>query len=391
MGVARNRQADVRPEGLTVHSSVNVAPPPSFAAERLKVRFPRRWRSEPPINAHAARVEREALAWFRSIGCSEREIRMVRAFQPSRYVGLPFPLAGYREALFLAKYLSLWLLWDDVAIESGANAWKIRGEHVLSPGAAALPAGATRFDAAWLSLLRELSGSMSPGWIEMFCGTMAAWSSAALDEARLSRRWMEGRARISFEESVQCRINTIGMHATSYFLEYAGGIELPAGFHEHPTVGAIKDVAGEIVGLGNDIWSLGKDYALGYINVILALKEELGVSLFEAFCRVIAAHNDSVAELDALASGLPSFGSGYDAWVAKWLTDLRHCCVGFELWESVAPRYREHTLLVNGAPLTPTIVYYERGSSRYSVPAPVPVSASASASVSASVSAPASA
>ncbi|HLM74518.1 MAG TPA: terpene synthase family protein [Polyangiaceae bacterium] len=325
-----------------------------LAPTQFKLMIPRRWKPEVEVNRNAKRIEEATLAWFSELGCTDRQIAKVRKFQPSLYMGMSFPLAGEEEALLISKYLSLWLLWDDVAIENQENAWKITAHHVLS---GELPDSATIFDIGWWRLLRQLAITMSPAWIERLCQSMTTWSDAALREARISLLWNAG-ARVTLEDALQSRIDTIGMYATAYLIEYAIGFELPRSFHEHETVRRIKTLANKIVGLGNDIFSFGKDYAQDYINVISALRKERAVPMLDALNRIVDMHNDALIELDYLAGTLPSFGPAIDSMIAKWLQWLRYNCIGFSVWESVAPRYSDFKLVVNGRLVETSFSYY---------------------------------
>jgi len=343
-----------------------------LAPVQFKLMIPRHWKCEVEVNRNAKRIETATLAWFEELGCTAKQIAKVRKFQPSLYMGMSFPLAGEEEALLISKYLSLWLLWDDVAIESQENAWKITAHHVIS---GKLPDSATIFDIGWFQLLRQLSETMSSPWMERLCQSMTTWSDAALREARVSQLWNAG-ARVTLAEALQSRIDTIGMYATAYLLEYAIGFELPKSFHEHETVRRIKTLANKIVGLGNDIFSFGKDYAQDYINVISALRKERGMPMLEALGRIVDMHNDALIEYDYLADSLPSFGPDADAMVAEWLQWLRHSSIGFSVWESVAPRYSEFKLVVNGRPVETAFRYYAAESQRVpTMPEPLAMTA----------------
>jgi hypothetical protein len=323
--------------------------------DRFKLLVPSHWQPKRAINEHAERVQEATLGWFCELGFSEGQLLKVRTFQPSHYVGVPFPMIGPKEALLISKYLSLWLLWDDVDVEGGENGWKLHVGHIYSGEA---PPGATRFDRAWLSLMRELAESMSASWISSLCQAMATWSDAALLESRMSRRWKASDARVSFAESLQSRIDTIGMYAMAYLVEYAHGFELPRSFHEHRAVRGMKTLANKIVGLGNDIFSAGKDYASGYINVLFTLRSELSISMTDALARVIRMHNDAMAAYDRLAGSLPSYGSRWSPLIAQWVQSLRYSSLGFSLWESGAPRYARFKMVVNDRVVEPSFAYY---------------------------------
>jgi len=337
-------------ETITVCPAREITAP---QAPDLALGIPRHWWPDPLVNVHAARIEEETLAWFRELGFGERSIWIVRTFAPADYAGMPFPLASPRELLLLAKYLSLWLLWDDVDVEGRERTFPFCGPAVLEPSASGVT---TLFGATWSALLRELATTMSPAWMATLCEAMDTWSTAALKETRTSKQRRAGLARISYEEALRSRIDTIGMAATGYLLEYARGIELPPDFHAHETALALKTLSGKIVGFGNDIWSLGKDWASGYVNVILALREEHGLTMLEAVRRIIREHDEAIAEFDRLARTLPSFGAAWDPHIATWVQDLRHASLGFTLWESRAPRYAAFKMLVNGTPIDPSFI-----------------------------------
>lgn len=319
----------------------------------LALRIPHHWKPEPAVNVHAADIEATLLDWFRAFGFDERAIETLRTFAPGHYAGVPFPKAGWDELFLIARYLSLWLLWDDEDVETQGRGFRLQASQVLEPHA---NAPTNLFDRAWWSLFRELAETRTPEWIEMLLETMHVWSTAALQEARISKARREGHVRVTFAAAMQSRIATIGMYASAYLTEYAQHVELPKEFHDHATVHQIKMLAGKIVGLGNDLSSLGKDMASNYVNVILVLKDELVISLREAVRVVVHLHEEALLEFDRLAASLPSFGHRVDAAIQVWLGDLRQNCVGFTMWEARAPRYAAFKVFVDGAVVEPHIV-----------------------------------
>ena len=319
----------------------------------LALRIPHPWKPEPAVNVHAADIEVALLEWFRAFGFSERAIETLRTFAPGHYAGVPFPKADWDDLFLIARYLSLWLLWDDEDVEAQGRGFRLCASQVFGPRS---NAPTNLFDKAWWSLFRELAQSRTPEWIEMLLETMHVWSAAALHEARIAKARHEGQVRITSSEAMQSRIATIGMYATAHLLEHARHVELPREFHDHATVHKIKNLANKIVGLGNDLLSLGKDMASNYVNVVLVLRDELVISLREAVRVVVHLHEESLLEFDRLATSLPSFGHQYDAAIQASLDDLRQACVGFTMWEARAPRYAAFKVFVDGAVVEPTIV-----------------------------------
>lgn len=327
--------------------------------ERLKLskfelRVPSTWKSPVPLNVHAAEVGAKTIEWIMSLGCDKSQARRLIDFEASHYVGIPFPTIAADKALLISKYLSLWLLWDDVEVESGKNHWRISTSDIL---AKTPPEQASIYDLGWCALLQEAAQVMSPRWLESLVQGMIVWDEAARQEALISRRYRLQKKMPSFAESLITRMATIGMSATAYLLEYANNIELSAEFHNHPIVKRMKTLTNVIVGLGNDIFSFAKDYDGGYINVIVALASEQRISLPAAFAKIIKLHNETVSEFDELALRLFRQGARWEAGLREWTQQMRYCSFGFTIWESRAPRYNKKKILAGNRILEPSIVY----------------------------------
>lgn len=321
---------------------------------KFALKVPASWRPPVSINRHAEEVGKATAVWIAAIGCSAWQVRRVLDFQASHYVGIPFPLLDYEKTLWLSKYLSLWLLWDDVEIESRKNHWRIEARHVLEKTP---PKDASQYDLAWLELLIEAAQTMSAGWLEVLTKAMFSWNDAALEEARLGELYRQDGSMPRFAVSLRNRTHTIGMYGTACLIEYALGAELPVDFHEHSIVRRMKTLSSMIVGLGNELFSLAKDQANGQINVIAVLAAKVAVPLLDAVAGMIRLHNATVLEYDHLEQQLPRWGAAWDPLIKEWVQNLRYCSLGFTVWESQAPRYNKQKLVVGGRVLEPTFVY----------------------------------
>lgn len=320
----------------------------------LVLRIPDHWKAEPMLNIHASTIEKDVIQWFVELGFDERSREIIRTFAPGNYAGASFPMANRRELSLIARYLSLWLLWDDEDVESQNRGFQLQWRHLAETD----DPPTNRFDRAWWTIFRELALERSPFWIQQMLDAMHIWSSAALAEARVVNQRHRRSKPISFAEALQSRIATIGMYATGNLVEYAHRLELPQVFHENAIVRRLKVLAGKIVGLGNDLSSLGKDIDSEYVNVVLVLADERSISLREAIRCIARMHDESLVEFDHHAQSVPSFGAAHDAAVQIWLRDLRYACLGFTLWESAAPRYTAFKILVNGAAIEPRFEFF---------------------------------
>jgi hydroxymethylglutaryl-CoA reductase len=340
-----------------VVSQQEAAALPRHAPSRFRFRVPPGWRSPIACSPHATEAERAVLDWFTALGCTDREVARARKFDAAGYVGIPFPGLARDSTILIGKYLSMWLLWDDVQVENLENGWRLDAPSVL---ARRLPEGMTRFDHGWWQLFQDFAGRRSAGWIEDVCGAMATWQRAAHDEALMMRAWREEGALPDFAVQLEIRIATIGMYATVYLLEDAYGEELPRAFHAAPVVRRLKRLANKIVGLGNDVLSFGKDVAEGQINLISTLMRQEEMQGDEALAVIIAMHDRALAEYDRLAEGLAGGRFAANAaLVERWLRDVRYASLGFSVWESAAPRYAAHKIVARGAVVEPSFLFLE--------------------------------
>lgn len=329
---------------------------PRDTSRRYQFNVPEHWRSPVAKSPHAADAEHQVLTWLEGLGCTPEETARASRFDAAGYVGIPFPSLPYESTVRIAKYLSMWLLWDDVQVECLENRWRIEAAHVL---ARRPPSEMTRFDEGWWQLFREFGERRSRVWIQDVCRAMEIWNEAAVKEALAIQRYRQLGTRPSFEEQMEMRIATIGMYATVYLLEDAYDSELPRAFHADPTVLRIKRLANQIVGLGNDIFSFGKDLKEGQINLTSTLMAEADIGAGEALERLIRMHDAALTEYDELASRVVGWGSEIDEVIVRWLQDVRYASFGFTSWESGAPRYTRHAVVSEGAVIVPTFSYFK--------------------------------
>jgi hypothetical protein len=304
------------------------------------------------VNPHADEAARETFKFFASIGCTPSERARAAMFDVAGYAGIPFPTIGRDALVFMAKYLSLWLLWDDVHVESLEHGWKIKMNQSPLPGVSARGLD-TRFDAGWWILFAEMAERRTSAWMINLCEAMSMWSRAAIEEAAPDKF-------DSFCEHLDRRIRTIGMYATVHLIEDAGGYELPQVFHDDPDVRSLVKLSNALVGIGNDVFGLGKDLARGQANLVTTLADEAGCTGREALAQVISMHGDLVGDFDALAGAIAGRWSTWGAGLVRvdeWLDAVRLASIGFTIWESRSPRYQTNVVMCDGQALRPEIVF----------------------------------
>ncbi|OHX14130.1 hypothetical protein BI347_11880 [Chromobacterium sphagni] len=320
---------------------------------RFDLHFPGHWRAPSGRNPCAAAMEQEVLDWFAGLGCTAAELERVQGFSVSNYVGQPFPRLSRERTLLVGKFMAMWLLWDDIQVERLQRMWS----HGLPDPDS--PAQMSRFDRGWGQLFADLARRRSAGWMRALNQGMADWCRAATREANVMRQW-HGLGRLpDFSAQLELRIATIGMYVALRLLEDACDQEFPDSFHARPAVRHLARLSNLLVGLGSDLFSLGKDLAGGQINLVLALTQGQGLSAEEAIRRLLELHRQAIGEYDALADEAEALPGVAAADVRRWLDDIRYATLGLTLWESQSPRCREHAVWIDGRKMALDLVWRE--------------------------------
>lgn len=162
------------------------------------------------------------------------------------------------------------------------------------------------------------------------------------------------------------RTITIGMFPACQLLEYACACELTEKEYNDKRIMTLQILSGVIVSIANEIYSIGKDFADNWINVVLVRyfeqKGQEGSSCgddpsgpsgpssdnkdmdlrqhIQYMCKlnkVAIALFDDVARKYMKEEHRPEIG--------RWIQKVRYCCAGFSLWHSLCKRYRNTALL----------------------------------------------
>lgn len=339
-----------KPQLPKTAAAKSVASWPRDEAPGLRFNIPTLWRSSVRCNPHAAVAAREVLRWLENLGCSDSELARVERFDVAGYAGIAFPLAPPDRVVLVAKFISLWLLWDDVHVESRAFRWCL---DAASLEATAPPQSFSRFDRGWWTLFRELAERRSNVWVDGLCRAMSLWDEAAATEAAMFAKFGATGELPDFDVQLELRAMTIGMMPTIALLEDIHDRELPHGFHQLPAVKRLKWLSGLLVGLGNEVFSFAKDLEEGQPNLASNLMLNSKYSAAGAVARLIAMHDEGIAEFDRVAATLVAT----DGLSELWVRDLRFATLGFTIWESEAPRYASYKVLNGDRVIEPTLCF----------------------------------
>ncbi|GLQ94846.1 hypothetical protein GCM10007901_37990 [Dyella acidisoli] len=277
------------------------------------------------LSPYAYEVERETIAWMDASGLipDEHCLESVSNMAVWGYAGFSHPFANSEELLLYSKYITLWLLWDDVVVERATDLRAVL--HGM--------ANAFRWDSgawqekdlylrAWRSIVdgyKELG--VSPDYLCRLNRKMATWVKTVAREnhsvysASVVNPWSHLRRRLV----------TIGVIPTAQLLDLdVGDVD------RLPTARRVVMAASAIVAIVNELVSVEKD--ADRVNLVALVQNRHQCDFESAYDRVVGLCRAELAKLSTLVDALP-------AGLQEWGVLMLHMAEGFSYWHFVCPRY----------------------------------------------------
>ncbi|WP_188796336.1 terpene synthase family protein [Dyella nitratireducens] len=304
--------------------SVNELRMQAPASSRMPVRH-KLSLSHVKLSPYAYEVERETIAWMEVSGLipDERYLESVSNMAVWGYAGFSHPFAKNEELLLYSKYITLWLLWDDVVVERATDLSAIL--HGL--------ANAFRWDSgtwhekdpylrAWRSIVEGYKGlGVSPDYLHRLNRKMGTWVKTVACEnqsvcsAGVVNPWSHLRRRLV----------TIGVIPTAQLLDLdVGDVDCV------PVARRVVMAASAVVAIVNELVSVEKD--ADRVNLVALVQNRHQCDVESAYDRVVGMCRTELAKLSALVDALPA---GLQGWGRLML----HMAEGFSYWHFVCPRY----------------------------------------------------
>lgn len=285
-------------------------------------------------SSYADQVEAETIAWMfrQQLFRDEKYFNRVRKMEIRKYAGYAHPFGAYEDILLFAKYITLWLLWDDFVIEKAADTTALMGEMQLVFDAGTGHAASNdNYVKAWQSIISDyLERGASPAFIRRLGRNMIIWMQTAAQEKTSAF----AADREAFQAYLDRRIITIGMIPTAQLLELSANVEMT----ETELMHQMTIESAKIVAFANELASVKKD--CGWLNLVTIYQEINRCSLDEAYCAVAAMHDAAVERYAVLLEQL-------EADKQEWGKCLQYCAEGFSYWHTVCPRYHNACISVN--------------------------------------------
>ncbi|KAF8752969.1 Terpenoid synthase [Rhizoctonia solani] len=123
-------------------------------------------------------------------------------------------------------------------------------------------------------------------------------------------------------------------------LEYTLDLDLPDQVADHPLVTELALAGNDILTWSNDIYSFPIEFARGDThNLVCVAMHHNSLDLAGAIDFVNQLTRKRLDEYVEIKANLPSFGSGLDEQLARYLEGIEYCVQGFIDWTFLTPRY----------------------------------------------------
>ncbi|MET7399874.1 hypothetical protein ABZS66_40960 [Dactylosporangium sp. NPDC005572] len=296
----------------------------------------------PRLSPHVDEVQRWSLHWATRHGLLERPGAR-QAFAGARFANLmarAHPDAGPAELQLATAWLISIFVLDDLLekalvrapgpTRAAVDGFVRRLRHQRTDGGELAGVLGRPLTGALDEVWRRTEERVSPAWRERFVGHVADYLDGTL--------WEAGN-RAHDHPPLLHEYRTMRYHsaATEMFfdlIEPMHGVEAPAALLADPDFAIMRQSAGMIIGIFNDLVSWPKEVAVGdHHNIVFAFQREHRLSLQDAVYAAVAEHDEHVTTFMAARDRLGAADPG------PCTDDLVHWIRGNLDWSLESGRY----------------------------------------------------
>ena len=277
------------------------------------------------LSPYAHEVERATMAWMEASGLIPDEcyVEKVSRMAVWGYAGFSHPFASIEELMLYSKYITLWLLWDDVVVEKApdlgtilhglknAFRWEADAEREMDP-----------YLQAWKSIVDGYKSlGVSSDYVHRLNRKMSTWVKTVARE----NNSIHAMGMVSPWAHLRRRVITIGVIPAAQLLDlHIGDVD------RIPAARRVVMMASAIVAIVNELVSVEKD--ADRVNLVVLVQNQYGCDFESAYGRVVGLCREALAKLSMLIDALPSE-------LREWGVLMHHMAEGFSYWHFVCPRY----------------------------------------------------
>ncbi|MEU5427774.1 hypothetical protein AB0H73_19530 [Streptomyces olivoreticuli] len=302
------------------------------------------------INADLARAEAHNLQWARRYGLlvSDEAERRYRSWALPVLTARTNPLAGADDLDLALDMMTIMFLFDDqfdgpLGIDRPqASSLSTRLAALARPNPDPVePTGVPLID-AWADLWIRCAHEMSITWQERAARNFRNYFLAHAQEVGARAAGVEPNPLVY----LGLRKDTVGMRPLQDLIERVNGFELAPQVHDTAHLREMRELAGLVVALNNDISSLEKESLRKEThNLVVILLREQGASQEQAISRIVAMAKEHVERFLVLQDSLPTLCSELhldeeqQIHVHRFVVGMRHWMRGCYDWEAGSARY----------------------------------------------------
>ncbi|MDH3972888.1 MAG: hypothetical protein OEV42_01295, partial [Deltaproteobacteria bacterium] len=250
------------------------------------------------------------------------------------FSALVYPGAGRKAAQFASDFMAWWFLLDDRLESSRKRRQSEKKRHALFRSYIASLEGSHAFgdiEDCFVPAARELGRRLPqfarPELCKRFCHAMKMWLFEGIEKEPAI---CGDPSKTDVDSYFHIRPFSSGVLPTLYLGELASA-EMPFDKVHSLLLDAFLKKAGEIIYLGNDIFSYHKEVKRPCnFNLAMILKREKAISEQSALLECARYHNEAVSEYLELKARLEESGAG------AWLQGMDDVLSGLILWQQSA-------------------------------------------------------
>lgn len=305
-----------------------------MSSASIVLRYPSAWLV--PAHRDHDVVRRDTQRWLRGLGLLDtpRALRVFDAMDVGRYGGLPFAFASHEALVTVTRFLTLWILHDDVL--EGTRVEGSQGLFEAIAATSAPPETRDPFVRGWQELGQRFRATMSDRWMRRHADRFASWIASVAAEAEQAEPLHGAGVLPGFDAYMEVRTVNIGVAPTCCWIEHALGRELEPAVQGDPELAAAEQLAARIVTFQNDLAGLDKDLREAWPNAVRCLAAEQGRSVVAAIQPIVDLHDLDVA---ALARTCERLVARHGQAARGWTEALTWMIGGFAQWHAGAKRY----------------------------------------------------
>ena len=259
---------------------------------------PRGLRCTLPVrrNAHSTGVHARSLEWSERMGFvpDAKALKKINKIQVDDIAARTYPTADPELLQLLADMLTWFFVSDDQYDERqlGASPQKMQKifanfVRILATGhrrQAISPLGLALFD-----LRERLIQRADSSWLDRFVASMSLYFDGCLQESQNRQEQITPE----FDEYCHIRRASVGTYPCFDLIELAMSSRCAAALLQTPTLGALRDLATDVVAWINDIVSHGKESSFSDPhNMISVLMSDCGLTPAEAVDKTVEILNE---------------------------------------------------------------------------------------------------